>query len=255
MSICSALLAALAVATVSAGSAAILPLGDSITLGCGSTGMPAGDNGCAAEAVGYRVPMMLALSQALTGTNSTVHTVGTLSNGPPSLAATGWLRHDGHPGFRIDQLDNTNGQSLYFDRWVAQRPDIITLHLGTNDCYQNYQPATLLTKMDTLLNHTFQALPCTHVFLASILATPDLGRCATDFNAMIPPLVRAHAARGHNITYVPVAELSGLCAPDASAERGLCASKNVHPIAAGYLRVASAFAFALLQSYDFGRIS
>ena len=161
MSICSALLAALAVATVSAGSAAILPLGDSITLGCGSTGMPAGDNGCAAEAAGYRVPMMLALSQALTGTNSTVHTVGTLSNGPPSLAATGWLRHDGHPGFRIDQLDNTNGQSLYFDRWVAQRPDIITLHLGTNDCYQNYQPATLLTKMDTLLNHTFKALPRT----------------------------------------------------------------------------------------------
>jgi hypothetical protein len=65
------------------------------------------------------------------------------------------------PGFRIDQLDNTNGQSLYFDRWVAQLPDIITLHLGTNDCYQNYQPATLLTKMDTLLNHTFKALPRT----------------------------------------------------------------------------------------------
>ena len=40
-----------------------LPLGDSITWGCGTDAEPAGRAGCVPDAGGYRVPMAWALSQ------------------------------------------------------------------------------------------------------------------------------------------------------------------------------------------------
>ena len=73
-------------------------------------------------------------------------TVGTLKTGPTYVPAS-WQNHEGHPGWRIDQLDDPTERA----KWVATNPDIITIHLGTNDCYQNYQPATLATKMRSLL--------------------------------------------------------------------------------------------------------
>ena len=130
--------------------------------------------------------------------------------------------------------------------------DIITVHLGTNDCAQNYQPATLATKMELLLNHTFEALPTTHVFLASILHMPNFAPkdgqgCAEHYNAMLPAMVAAFAKRGHAITYVPMAEETRLCAAGGDAEAGLCAGGKVHPISAGYLRMASAFALSIAE--------
>ena len=40
-----------------------LPLGDSITWGCGTDGAPRGSAACAKDAGGYRVPLAWALSQ------------------------------------------------------------------------------------------------------------------------------------------------------------------------------------------------
>jgi lysophospholipase L1-like esterase len=43
-------------------------------------------------------------------------------------------RHDGHPGWRIDQLGNTTGGALsFFANWTAYNPDSVLLMAGTND--------------------------------------------------------------------------------------------------------------------------
>jgi hypothetical protein len=134
---------------------------------------------------------------------------------------------------------------------VATQPDVITLHLGTNDCAQDLQPATLLTNMDHLLNLTFSAVPTTHVFLASILYMPEYNqKCALSFNAMLPDLVKRHASYGHTISYVPMAEETGLCAQKGGAVDAMCCKLRVHPNSAGYLRMASVFSLAVLREYN-----
>lgn len=70
-----------------------LPLGDSITWGCGTDAAPRGSAGCVPDAGGYRVPLAWALSQA--GYNVT--TMGTLKTGP-SYVPEQWISHEGHPG-------------------------------------------------------------------------------------------------------------------------------------------------------------
>ena len=230
----------------------ILPLGDSITFGCGSDGLPGGSADCASDAGGYRVPLLQALSSTYWKDDNAreaqlnVSTVGSLRTGP-SYVPSWWLNHEGHPGWRIDQIDDPAERG----RWVKTNPDIITVHLGTNDCGQNYQPATLNTKMRLLLNHTFAALPKVHVYLASILLMPtNRPTCASDFNKMVPDIVKDFAKAGHKIVYVPMAEDTGMCAGAGTPNEGLCAGGHVHPISAGYLRMASSFAYQILQTYD-----
>ena len=69
-----------------------LPLGDSITWGCGTDAAPRGGAACCATCGGYRVPTAWALSQA--GYN--ISTMGTLKTGP-AYVPDQWIHHEGHP--------------------------------------------------------------------------------------------------------------------------------------------------------------
>ena len=82
----------------------LLPLGDSITFGCGSSGLPGGAAACDDDAGGYRVPLVLALSQVAWGADGRLNftTVGQQTTGP-SAVPEDWRRHEGYPGYRIDQ--------------------------------------------------------------------------------------------------------------------------------------------------------
>ncbi|MEV4328837.1 SGNH hydrolase, partial [Microbispora rosea] len=115
-----ALLAVTVVATAPAvaraesnGGVRVMPLGDSITEG---TQVPGG----------YRI----GLWQRLAAGRYTIDFVGSQYNGPGSL---GDHDHEGHPGWRIDQIDaNING-------WLRNsNPRTVLLHIGTNDVLQNY---------------------------------------------------------------------------------------------------------------------
>src|SRR6476619_7099245 len=90
------------------GGTKVMPLGDSITEG---TQVPGG----------YRI----GLWQRLANGRYTVDLVGSQFNGPSAL---GDHDHEGHPGWRIDQIDaNING-------WLASAgPRTVLLHIGTND--------------------------------------------------------------------------------------------------------------------------
>lgn len=112
-----------------------LPLGDSITFGCGNSALPRQKAVCVPNAGGYRVPLAWTLAQL----NYNVSTMGTLTNGgddtPPQ-----WHHHEGHPGWRWDQVDDILDQSL---ETSPTPPDLVTIHLGTNDCGQGADLPTL----------------------------------------------------------------------------------------------------------------
>jgi lysophospholipase L1-like esterase len=216
-------------AAASASSFKWLPLGDSITWGCGN-GFAAHEpnDGCEADAASYRVPTAQSLEQA----NISVTTVGTRSAGPASSPAA-WRAHEGHPGWRIDQLNATAAT------WAAFEPDVITVLAGANDCLQSDGAPTAIARMAALLATAKAALPAARVLVASILDVPAGGAkaCQVAFNAALPALV---AAAGANFVYVPVAENTvGVCGADKTT---WSIGDGVHPNAAGHARVASVFA-------------
>src|SRR5688500_4322750 len=98
------------------GGVRVMPLGDSITEG---TQVPGG----------YRT----GLWQRMAAGGYRVDYVGSQFNGPGGL---GDHDHEGHPGWRIDQIDaNIAG-------WMnAYTPRTVLLHIGTNDVLQNYNLA------------------------------------------------------------------------------------------------------------------
>jgi hypothetical protein len=115
---------ALIFATASASHFTWLPLGDSITWGCGNGVLPHEPNdGCEADAASYRIPTAQALEQQ----NITITTVGNRTAGPASSPVS-WRNHEGHPGYRIDQL------TAIAPMWTQFNPQIVTMLVGANDC-------------------------------------------------------------------------------------------------------------------------
>ena len=226
-----------------------LPLGDSITFGCVGPTM----EDCHADGGGYRVPLAFALSQpALGAPNATstrgfnVTTMGTEQTGPATVPAA-WTRHCGFPGWTIPRMDSFLPTAFNSS---TTRPDLITIHLGTNDCARNYSVANMVLNMHSLLNHTFATAPAAHVFLADTIATGQpFNPCVAAWSAQVPAIVAAWAAKGFTITFVPMHDEVRLCG-DAGDDFDLCGANQVHPTSAGYPRMASAFALPILKYFN-----
>jgi lysophospholipase L1-like esterase len=215
-----------------------LPLGDSITWGCGNGVLPhvtppgcratrkhLNDCGCERDSGSYRIPV----AQALEQWNITTTTVGSLTAGPASSPAA-WQQHEGHPGWTIEQVASISAQ------WTKTKPDVITIHLGTNDSRE--PPATAVAAMRALLKTIGAALPTANVFVASILRMPAAhGAFVTQYNAAIPGLVQA---AGGNFHYVPLYENTSLVCGDNKHQYSI--GDGVHPNPFGHLQVGSVFA-------------
>lgn len=213
----------------------LLPLGDSITWGCGSGVLPHEPNdGCEADAGAYRAPMFQALEQA----NISITALGSRSAGPASSPAA-WRSHEGHPGWRIDELNAIAPQ------WAALGPQVVTMLVGANDCLQGDGAAVAIARMALLLANTSALLPTAKVLVGSMLDVPtgDAKDCQVALNAALPALVKqADGGRG-NFFYAPVAEGTvGVCGDDKST---YCIGDGVHPNAQGHARVAAVFALYL----------
>jgi lysophospholipase L1-like esterase len=222
-----------------------LPLGDSITWGCGNGILPhVAGGGCERDAGSYRIPAAMALEQW----NITVDTVGSLTAGPAS-APDKWTHHEGHPGWTAPQITAIAG------KWTLLRPDMITILLGTNDCGNvsraGADPAFVVESMRALLATITEALPAVKVFVASILAMPsdshggDDAKCGVNYNAALPSLLAANP----NFFYVPLFEntSSPLVCGDNRQEYSI--GDGIHPNTFGHLRVASVFARTIADSY------
>ncbi|MFD1048931.1 GDSL-type esterase/lipase family protein, partial [Kibdelosporangium lantanae] len=116
------------------GGVRVMPLGDSITEG---TQVPGG----------YRI----GLWQRFTSGGYQVDFVGSQFNGPSNL---GDHDHEGHPGWRIDQIDAN------IVTWLRNtNPHTVLLHIGTNDILQNSNVGGAPSRLSGLIDHITATAP------------------------------------------------------------------------------------------------
>jgi lysophospholipase L1-like esterase len=199
-------------AAESNGGVRVMPLGDSITEG---TQVPGG----------YRI----GLWQRLAVGGYRTDFVGTQFNGPGSL---GDHDHEGHPGWRIDQIDaNIAG-------WLrTTTPRTVLLHIGTNDVLQNFNVAGAPGRLSTLIDRITATAPNADVFVASIIPLSNGGQesAARTFNATIPGIVQSKVNAGKRVHFVDM---------HAALNTGDLID-GVHPTAGGYDKMAATWYAAL----------
>ncbi|SCL72085.1 RICIN domain-containing protein [Micromonospora chersina] len=194
------------------GGVRVMPLGDSITEG---TQVPGG----------YRI----GLWQRLANGRYTTDFVGSQYNGP---AALGDHDHEGHPGWRIDQIDaNIVG-------WLnTYQPHTVLLHIGTNDILQNYNVAGAPNRLSALIDHITSTAPGAEVFVAQLTPLANSGQesAVRGFNAAIPGIVQSKVNAGRHVHLVDM----------HTAVTTADLIDGIHPTANGYDRMAAVWYSAL----------
>jgi lysophospholipase L1-like esterase len=190
----------------------VMPLGDSITDGYNVPG-------------GYRV----GLWRSLESDGYRVDFVGSRSTGPASL---GDHDHEGHSGWRIDQID---ARAVGWLR--ATTPRTVLLLLGTNDVTEDYDLPNAPARLSGLIDDITATVPGVELFVSSIvtLADPLLAARVETFNATIPGIAQAKAAQGHHVHFIDMH--SALSTSDLA--------DGVHPNTNGYAKMAARWYAAL----------
>jgi lysophospholipase L1-like esterase len=193
----------------------IMPLGDSITYGEGSS-----------MGGGYRFQLW----NDLRVRGFPIDFVGSLQSGPASFDR----ENEGHPGWKINQI------AAQIANWLtAYRPRIILLHIGTNDFVKNDDPTQAPARLRHLLNLITTTLPGAWVFVAQILPLPRSARLNAEvaaYNATIPSIVQAGVAQGEHVQYV---DMYHAVPPSMLPDQ-------IHPNDAGYDLMAKVWLYALL---------
>ena len=149
-----------------------MPLGDSITRGSAGSYNSRGQH----IMIGFRGQLFNSLITA--GYN--IDFVGTRSDGPPNTPYFGVpsnydYNNEGHSGWQAAQSpsDPTYPQFDMLSRidsfLIAKKPDIILMHLGTNDLESGQSPQEVVNSVGSLLNKIYTFNPSTIVFLAKII--------------------------------------------------------------------------------------
>lgn len=158
----------------------ILPLGDSITAGAGST-----------DESGYRGPLFQRARRA----GQAITYLGSQADGPPSLDAVPFPRaHEGHPGARIAQLSGR----------AASGAHIVLLMAGTNDMTDTDTVSGAPARLASLIDGILAAAPNALLVVAQIVPTRLDARntLVETFKAALPEIVRTRAAAGKHIVLV-----------------------------------------------------
>ena len=129
----------------------VLPLGDSITHGFNSS-----------DDAGYRS----ALFKLAVAASQKVTFIGSLSNGPSSVSGQTFPKnHEGHDGITVTGITDYVPPKKAF----TTVPDIVLLHIGTNDMTSNANATTTANQLDTLVTNVVQAGPDALVVVARIV--------------------------------------------------------------------------------------
>ena len=197
----------------------ILPFGDSITRGAKSS-----------DDAGYRSPLyklILAAKQKATFT-------GSASNGPSQVSGQPFPRsHEGHAGWTIDPGYNMISSSysgiskLLPSPALDANPNIILLMIGTNDLFAR-DTANMATRLEALLDKIVQGAPNALIVLAQLTPLGHSDANLTAYNAKIPGIVQARAAKGQHIIGVDMSKL-----PTSQLADG------THPTDQGYAYMAN----------------
>jgi lysophospholipase L1-like esterase len=190
-----------------------MPLGDSITDGYEIPG-------------GYRVPLWRELADG----RFDVNFVGSLQNGPPSLPDKD---HEGHSGWRIDQIRRS------IDGWLEMyRPDVVLLLIGTNDMLRHYHTATAARRLGSLIDRIHALRPATKIFVSSIPPSADVHANVAigSYDKAVRRIVAARARARWPVWFVDGGRLTRADLAD-----------GVHPNNVGYQKLARLWYRALAR--------
>lgn len=208
----------------------LLPFGDSITRGAKSS-----------DDAGYRS----ALFKLIAAANKKATFTGSLSNGPAQVSGKSFPRlHEGRPGWTIDPGYNMISSSysgistLVPSPALNGNPHIILLMIGTNDLFAR-DTAKMADRLEVLLDKIARNAPNALIVLAQITPLGSSNSAVTAYNAKIPAIIQAHAAKGQHIIGVDMSKL-----PTSNLSDG------THPNDRGYEYMASVW-FAAIQDLLF----
>jgi lysophospholipase L1-like esterase len=186
---------------------------------------------------GYRVELF---RQAVADGHA-ITFVGRQQNGPNDVDGQAFPRnHEGYSGATIssggNQIANRLDAAL-----AANPPDIVLLHIGTNDMIQ--AAAAAPGNLENLLDQITEGAPDALIVVAQIIPL-GIGNAVPAYNAAIPAIVQERVDAGQHLILVdqfnPIASR-----PNFIAE---FVGDSVHPNAAGYAIMAETW-YEAIQSF------
>lgn len=196
--------------SAAAGPVRIMPLGDSIT----------GSPGC------WRA---LLWNKLQTTGYTNIDFVGTLPPQGCGVAHDG--DNEGHGGYLATNIANQN----LLPGWLsATTPDVVIMHLGTNDVWNSIAPATILSAFSTLVDQMRASNANMKILVAKIIpmnpsSCTACAQRAIDFNAAIPAWASGKTTAQSPITVVD--QWTGFSTATDTYD-------GVHPNAAGDQKMA-----------------
>jgi lysophospholipase L1-like esterase len=215
----------------------IMPLGDSITQGVGSTDEVAVPRDCN---FGYRLP----LYNKLINEGNDVVFVGNQIQPVNSCTSYGiqinWNRsHEGHPGWRADQIRD---EVIGFLQ--ANPADIVLLHIGTNDLNSGQTPSDIVTEVRQILDRIDQYESANSrevkVIIARIINRVPLSSTYSQYNTELAAMAQTRIANGDKITIVDMENGAGI-------DYGVEMNDAYHPDENGYAKMADVWYNAIVQ--------
>jgi acyl-CoA thioesterase I len=201
----------------------VMPLGDSITQG-------------AAGHASYRCQLW----QKLKAGGYSADFVGSMTSGysgANTCAVTGFdLNHEGHWGWRADQV------LAQISTWAAAaQPDIVLLHLGTNDVLQGQSFDSTVQELSQIIDRLRAVNPNIKVFLAKLIPARDATASATlqSFNQRIPTLAASKSTAASPV--IVVEQWAGFNGQTDTYD-------GIHPNATGEAKMAERWYQALRTS-------
>jgi lysophospholipase L1-like esterase len=190
------------------------------------------------------------LYRKLAGANVDFTLVGSSdSNSSALLTGVGQAHHEGHGGYTIQNIyDNLDAnvyvaaRNNYGGRWLTRSgcdPNIILLHIGSNNIGQGEGAAEMARLLDGLMGKIFALEPNTALLVASLIPSRDADKesTITEFNALIPSLVEEYADGGRKCYFVDMhGELN--VATDIAGD-------GTHPTRGGFDKIGDAWFSAL----------
>jgi lysophospholipase L1-like esterase len=219
----------------------IMPLGDSLTYGGRpDSPVPGGD----------RTRLYMDLHDA--GFSFTF--VGTSTDNPSSLLSqAGQTHHEGHPGYRIDQIannlngnDGSGGNNGGFWFHKPAPPNVILLNGGGNDIFQGANAATTAQRLDKLIDQIVADSPSSLLFVSSMIPLKDanLNQIVQDFDTQLRDvIVPKYQSLGDNVFFVD--QYANFV--NANGNIIHIGSDNVHPDQIGFDLMGDTWAAAIQQ--------
>lgn len=218
----------------------IMPLGDSITWGVTTPDDPPFD-----QRVGYRKR----LRDALRAEGYRIDFVGTLKSGTDANYLPDDPEHEGHGGWSADQLvdghpnpdPGTGSPNSTLSDWLDEQfPDVILLHVGTNDLNGASDPDVEWRDIDRILTTiaTWESShwPVTVVLSRIINTSPSTERTTRYNNSVIKNIAIPRISGGDEVIWVDHED--ALNQPSHYADR-------LHPNATGYEQMANVWLYPL----------